>query len=42
MAGGAVTVKPLDRVLDWLSGLVTVTLREPRVAAEPMVMLTVS
>ena len=27
-----VTVKPLDKVLDWLSGLVTVTLREPTVA----------
>src|SRR6185312_4102142 len=42
MTGRAVTVKPLDRVLDWLSGLVTVTLREPRMAAEPMAMLAVS
>src|SRR6266699_1607423 len=42
MAGRAVTEKALDRVLDWLSGLVTVTLREPRVAVELMVMLAVS
>jgi len=34
-------VKPLVRVLDWLSGLVTVTLRVP-VAVEVMVMLAVS
>ena len=42
--GGAVvvTVNPLDRVLDWVSGLVTVTLREPAVAVEPMLMLPVS
>ena len=41
MADGVVTVKPLVRVLDWLSGLVTVTLRVP-VAVEVMVMLAVS
>ena len=39
---GRVTEKALDRVLDWVSGLVTVTLREPRVAVELMVMLAVS
>src|SRR6267378_2839798 len=42
MADGVVTEKPLVRVLDWLSGLVTVTLRVPTVAAELMVMLAVS
>src|SRR6267143_2349982 len=42
MADGVVTVKPLVRVLDWLSGLVTVTLRVPSVAVELMVMLAVS
>ena len=36
------TVKPLDKVLDCVSGFVTVTLREPRVAVAPMVMLAVS
>ena len=37
-----VTVKPLDKVLAWVSGLVTLTLREPMLAAEPMEMLAVS
>ena len=36
------TVKPLDNVPDWLSGLVTVTLREPTVALAPMLILAVS
>ncbi len=36
------TVKPLARVLDWLSELVTVTLRAPVVAVELMLMLAVS
>ena len=42
--GGAVvvTLNPLGKVLDWVSGLVTVTLREPTPALEPMVMLAVS
>ena len=42
MAEGAVTEKPLGRVLLWLSGLVTVTLRVPSVAVELIVMLAVS
>src|SRR6202165_2808301 len=42
MADGTVTEKPLGRVPVWLSGLVTVTLRVPRVAVELMVMLAVS
>ena len=42
MADGVVTEKALERVLDWLSGLVTVTLRVPSVAVKLMVMLAVS
>src|SRR5882762_9023910 len=42
MADGTVTENPLVRVLLWLSGLVTVTLRVPSVAVELMVMLAVS
>src|SRR5882762_855246 len=42
MADGVVTVKPLVRVLLWLSGLVTVTLRVPSVAVGLMVMLAAS
>jgi len=42
MADGVVTEKALERVLDWLSGLVTVTLRVPSVAVELMIMLAVS
>src|SRR6185312_11967877 len=41
-ADGAVTEKPFDSVLDWVSGFVTVTSRAPRVAAEMMVMFAVS
>ena len=37
-----VTVNPFINVAVWLSGLVTVTLRVPTVAAELMVMLAVS
>src|SRR5262249_43161817 len=40
--GGAVTVKALVRVLACVSGLVTVTLREPTVALALMAMLAVS
>ncbi len=40
--GSRVTEKALDRVLDWVSGLVTMTLREPSVAVELMLMLAVS
>ena len=37
-----VTVNPFVNVAVWLSGLETVTLREPSVAVELMVMLAVS
>src|ERR1700687_3574268 len=42
MADGVVTVKPLVRVLLWLSGLVTVTLRVPSVAVKLIDTLAVS
>ena len=42
MAGRALTEKAPERVLDWLSGLVTVTSRAPRVAVALIAILAVS